>query len=161
MGLTPHWTMPSPWCIRRKLSKPPASSPRFPLDVTAVWAQSSRDVSTQTPCSCGSPKRQTNWRRQPPRRSNQRQTRRPIRAINLDPETSYDDMTFQGRRRYLKDLRALYLTMSEATDNQASIFSACGGRIQIRLAPKEGPYAHATFDMEVVSVPNPQHPANC
>ncbi|VDM00005.1 unnamed protein product [Schistocephalus solidus] len=113
--------------------------PRSLFGVTAVQ---SHDASTQTPwqpCSCGSSPRRNNCRRPQTRRPNKPQARRSINAIDTAPGPSDDDMTFQGRRRYLKDLRALYLTMSEATDNQASICSACGGRIQIRLAPKEGP----------------------
>ncbi|BHF83165.1 hypothetical protein SprV_0802630700 [Sparganum proliferum] len=68
-------------------------------------------------------------------------------------------MAFQGRRRYLKDLRSLHLTIDEATDNHASISSVCGGRIEILLAPKEGPYAHATFVMEMAAMDN--YPFSC
>ncbi|BHF73008.1 hypothetical protein SprV_0401608100 [Sparganum proliferum] len=64
-----------------------------PMDlfrVTSVRPSPTVDAGTQTPwrpCSCGSfSPRQGNWRRQPPRRPNGPQNRRPVQSIDVGPQ---------------------------------------------------------------------------
>ncbi|BHF85374.1 hypothetical protein SprV_1002853800 [Sparganum proliferum] len=64
-----------------------------PMDlfrVTSVRPSPTVDAGTQTPwrpCSCGSfSPRQGNWRRQPPRRPNGPQNRRPVQSIDVVPQ---------------------------------------------------------------------------
>ncbi|BHF83808.1 hypothetical protein SprV_0902695500 [Sparganum proliferum] len=68
-----------------------------PLDlfiVTSVCPSLTVDAGTQTPwrpCSCGSfSPRQGNWRRQPPRRPNGPQNRRPVQSIDVGPQDNGD-----------------------------------------------------------------------
>ncbi|VDN23109.1 unnamed protein product [Dibothriocephalus latus] len=46
-------------------------------------------------------------------------------------------MTCRGGRGYLKDLRSLYLNIGDSTNEQASISSVCGGKLEILLTPSE------------------------
>ncbi|VDK39311.1 unnamed protein product [Dibothriocephalus latus] len=58
-------------------------------------------------------------------------------------------MAYKGGRSYLKDLRSLYVNIEESTNEQASISSVCGDKLEILLTPNEGPYTHAMFTLEV------------
>uniref|UniRef100_A0A0X3P5J0 UBC core domain-containing protein n=1 Tax=Schistocephalus solidus TaxID=70667 RepID=A0A0X3P5J0_SCHSO len=60
-------------------------------------------------------------------------------------------MACHGMRNYLKDLRSLYINIGDSTNEQAIISSVCGGTLEILLTPNEGPYAHATFILEIAT----------
>ncbi|BHF63754.1 hypothetical protein SprV_0200674900 [Sparganum proliferum] len=143
-----------------------------PLDlfrVTSVRPSLTVDAGTQIPwrpCSCGSfSPRQGNWRRQPPRRPNGPQNRRPVQSIDVGPQDNGDttlDALAGDIMFWTLDLASGYWQVEvRPADREKTAFAIPSGLYEFEAMPFGLSNASSTFQRLMNQVLAQLIPTSC
>ncbi|BHF79359.1 hypothetical protein SprV_0702247900 [Sparganum proliferum] len=139
------------------------------LRVTSVRPSPTVDAGTQTPwrpCSCGSfSPRQGNWRRQPPRRPNGPQNRRPVQSIDVGPQDNGDTTldALAGNTMFSTlDLASGYWQVEvRPSDREKTAFAVPSGLYEFETMPFGLANAPSTFQRLMNQVLAQLIPTSC